>query len=834
MSPERTHLVIAPVAVLFAGCTAEPESPIDPLAWQEQPPVFTQDPAIESRIDDLLARMTLEEKVGQIIQADIGSITPDEVREYNLGSILNGGSSAPGDDNRAPPQAWLDLADEFWDASTDTGDGGVGIPIMWGTDAVHGNNKLVGATLFPHNIGLGMMNDPDLMYDIGRVTAMEILPSGLDWTFAPTIAVARDDRWGRTYESFSEDPAIVAAYAPKIIAGIQGGIGTDDFLDEDHVIATAKHFAGDGGTTDGRDQGDTAISLESFRDLHTAAYSPAVAAGAQTVMASFNSYHGRKMHGSREMLTNVLVGRLGFDGLVVGDWNGHGQVRGCSNTSCAAAINAGLDMFMAPESWRGLYSSTLAQARSGEIGAERLDEAVARILRVKIRAGIFQAGRPSTRRHAGNFELLGAPAHRAIARKAVRRSLVLLKNEDGTLPIAPSANVLVAGDGAHDIGKQSGGWTLNWQGTDNLREHFPNGTSIYEGIAEVIEAGGGTATLSTDGDYEDKPDIAIVVFGEDPYAEGVGDRPHVDYVPTDGLDLLRRYRDEGIRTVSVFLSGRPMFVNPEMNQSDAFVAAWLPGTEGGGVADVLVADAAGAPRFDFTGRLSFSWPRDAMQTAVNVGDEDYDPLFPYGFGLSYAEAGELQALPEDSGLSDDLARFELDLMRYGDPVAPRSLILWEDDSIGRVSNSRGATESVAVSPIDRDVQEDAIEVTWSGKATLSFDGPGIDLSSKTRGDLAFEIVYEVGDVAAAEVLAGGGNEPEDYATIDITDGIASRSGTGWTTSYLRLSCFERYGAPMENLTKPLFLTADGPLQLRLQSVRVVGNPGDADCSLSTE
>lgn len=637
--------------MLATGACAQSEAPrIDAAAWPQQAPAMPRDDDIERRVRDILGRMTLEEKVGQLIQADIGSVTPDEVREFNLGAVLNGGDSGPGGDDRAPPRAWLHLADEFWAASTDTSDGGAGIPVLWGIDAVHGNSNLEGATLFPHNIGLGMMNNPALVREIGRATALEVRSVGLDWTFAPSIAVARDDRWGRTYESYSEDPNLVSAYAPMMIAGLQGEVGTDAFLDQDHVIATAKHFAGDGGTLNGVDQGDVTTSVEDLRDIHTAAYIPAVAAGVQSVMASYNSFHGRKMHGSFAMLTEVLRGRLAFSGFVVGDWNGHEQVRGCTDISCPASVRAGLDMFMAPDSWRGLYGSTLQQVRDGEISAARLDEAVANVLRVKMRAGLFDAARPSQRPHAGDFSLLGAAAHRRIARQAVRESLVLLKNNNGVLPIAPGATVVVAGDGADDIGKQSGGWTLGWQGTGNGREHFPNAMSIYEGIAAAVEATGGRAFLAADGEPAGAPDIAVVVFGENPYAEGQGDRAHVDYDSDDGAELLRRFRDEGIPTVAVFLSGRPLWVNPEINLSDAFVAAWLPGSEGGGIADVLIADAEGQPRFDFRGRLSFSWPRLATQAVVNVGDADYDPLFPYGFGLTYSDPGHLAQLDEQSGL----------------------------------------------------------------------------------------------------------------------------------------------------------------------------------------
>jgi beta-glucosidase len=305
------------------------------------------------------------------------------------------------------------------------------------------------------------------------------------------------------------------------------------------------------------------------------------------------------------------------------------------------SINAGLDMFMAPDSWQALYVNTLLQVQSGEIAPERLDEAVARVLRVKFRAGIFDAGRPSSRPLAGDFSLLAAPEHRALARDAVRKSLVLLKNEQGLLPLSPNLTVLVAGDGAHNIGKQSGGWTLSWQGTGNLNEHFPNGMSVFDGLRDAMPDG--SVTLSEDGSFTDAPDVAIVVFGEHPYAEGDGDRPDVDYDANDGLELLQAFRAAGIRTVSVFLSGRPLWVNPELNVSDAFVAAWLPGTEGGGIADLLVGNEDGSPRFDFSGKLSFSWPKTPDQAEVNVGDADYDPLFAYGYGWSYAQGGSVSA-----------------------------------------------------------------------------------------------------------------------------------------------------------------------------------------------
>ncbi len=652
-----------PAAVALAcGCAAQgtssgpgAEIAVHPEIWPQVRSPVAKDPEVERRVSAILEGMSVEEKVGQLIQAEILHVTPEDIRDYHLGSVLNGGNGGPGGDEYAPAAEWLKLADTFWAASMDAADGKQAIPILWGLDAVHGHTNVVGATIFPHNIGLGATRNPELVRRIGEVTAREIAVTGQDWDFSPTVAVARDDRWGRAYESYSEDPEIVAAYAGEMVRGLQGDPGTAEFLDPSRVLATAKHFLGDGGTHGGKDQGDNLSSEEELRDVHGAGYVSAFEAGVQTVMASYNSWHGRKLHGYGELLTGVLKGRMGFDGFVVGDWNGHAQVAGCSNDSCAAAINAGVDMFMVPEDWKALYENTLAQARAGEIAAARLDDAVRRILRVKVRAGLFERGKPSSRPLAGKFELLGAPEHRAVARQAVRESLVLLKNNAGLLPLAPDQSILVAGDGADDVGKQSGGWTITWQGTGNERSDFPGATSIWEGIRDAVAAGGGTAVLSVDGRWEEKPDVAIVVYGEDPYAEFEGDRQTLDYEPAEDLELLRRLRGEGIPVVSVFLSGRPLWVNPEINASDAFVAAWLPGSEGAGVADVLLRAADGSVRHDFQGRLSFSWPRLADGAPLNRNDPDYAPLFAYGHGLSCEDSVQLAELSEDDGIDRETA-----------------------------------------------------------------------------------------------------------------------------------------------------------------------------------
>ncbi|KAA8918165.1 1,4-beta-D-glucan glucohydrolase, partial [Xanthomonas sontii] len=502
---------------------AAPPPPIHPDRWPSPAWPLKEDPALEARITKLMAQMSVEQKVGQTVQGDIGSMTPEDVRKYHIGSVLAGGNSDPGGKYDASPAQWLALADAYYTASMQTEGAGPAIPIIFGIDAVHGQSNIVGATLFPHNIGLGATRDPELMRKIGEITAAETRTTGMEWTFAPTVAVPQDDRWGRTYEGYSESPEVVASFAGKVVEGLQGVPGTPGFLDGSHVISSVKHFLGDGGTTDGKDQGDTRISEQQLRDIHGAGYPPAIAAGAQTVMASFNSVNGVKMHGNTVMLTDVLKGQMHFGGFVVGDWNGHAQVPGCRKDDCPAAFNAGVDMLMAPDSWKGVYENALKAVKSGQIPMARLDDAVRRILRVKLRLGLFEAGKPSQRPLGGKFELLGAPEHRAVARQAVRESLVLLKNQGQLLPLKPQLKLLVAGDGANDMGKQAGGWTLNWQGTGTKRADYPNGTTIWEGLQQQVGAAGGSAELAVDGKFATKPDVAVGGFGEHPYAGFPGD-----------------------------------------------------------------------------------------------------------------------------------------------------------------------------------------------------------------------------------------------------------------------------------------------------------------------
>jgi beta-glucosidase len=622
---------------------------VHPEIWPKLQSGVVDDPAIEARVADLLSRMTVEEKVGQTIQADLGSVTVEEVRTYRLGSILNGGSSGPHGNDRAAAPEWLAAADELYHASVDAvPTGHVAIPLLWGTDSMHGNSNIIGATIFPHNIGLGATRDPELIRRIGETTAIETRVTGQDWIFAPVVAVTRDDRWGRTYETYSENPELVQDCARALIGGIQGLPGSADFLRGAHMLATAKHFVGDGGTDRGTDQGDNVSSEEELRDIHSAGYQAAIPAGIQTVMVSFSSWHGEKMSANRTLLEDVLRGRFGFNGFTVSDWNAHTQVPGCTGSRCPAAFLAGIDMFMAPDTWKGLYANMVEEVRSGEIPMARLDEAVGRILRVKLRAGLFEEGSPSQRPYAARWDLLGSADHRAVARQAVRESLVLLKNERSVLPLNARLNVLMAGDGADNMTKQTGGWTISWQGDGNSRADFPRAQTIYEGISEQVKAAGGTVTLSPDGSFVAKPDVGIVVFGEDAYAEGSGDRSNLDYGAKDArsIQILRTLKAQGVPVVAIFLSGRPLYVTPEINAADAFIAAWLPGGQGGGVADLLFRNPDGTVHYDFRGRLAFSWPRNPDQTPLNVGDRNYDPLFPFGFGLDYAHPRDLGPLPE--------------------------------------------------------------------------------------------------------------------------------------------------------------------------------------------
>ena len=758
----------------------------------------------------MLPKLTLEQKVGQVIQGDSDSVTPEEVKEYRLGSVLSGGNSAPGPLPYAETKNWLEMADKYYNASIDNEGVEIAIPIIWGIDAVHGHANLKGAIIFPHNIGLGAMNNPDLIEQIAGVTAHELTISGHDWTFAPTLAVPRDLRWGRSYEGFSEDPDIVQSYGGRIVIGLQGKFGSDDFMSDGKVISSAKHFLADGATQNGADQGDALISEDELSKVHAAGYYSAIPAGVQTVMASFSSWQGRKLHGDKELLTNVLKGKMGFKGFVIGDWNGHGQVPGCKNTDCAQSLNAGLDMYMAPDSWKGLYASTLQQVKDGTISMERLNDAVRRILRVKLASGIFEKGVPSSRTNAGDENILGLPENRSIARQAVRESMVLLKNNNQVLPINASKTILVVGDGAASISKASGGWTLSWQGTGHDNDEFPNGESILNGIEEVVSDAGGKVIFSPNGDTSLEADVVIAIYGENPYAEFQGDRENLDFIP-NGFDVnkLAAYKNKGIPVISVFLSGRPLWTNPEINNSDAFVAAWLPGSEGGGISDLLFRR---DPSFDFTGKLSFSWPASAVVSEKNKA------LFKLGYGLSYASSENLESLPEKSGLENSEVPSSGEFFNKGAAVAPWSLFLKSGNLVKQISSFPTSVGGLIVSKTDHMAQEDALRINWTQSDEDYFQISSIkpdDMARQSNG--AMKLAFNAKTFVGADAIVQIG-QCDDIDRCNKT--LDFKISGDWKEYRISLSSFEKLGIDMSKITSALIIKAKKGVDIGLSNVRL--------------
>ena len=788
-------------------------------------PSAMADKAVEEKIQSILQDMTLEQKVGQMIQGEIKWVSPQDVTKYHLGSVLNGGGSFPNKNKGSSVDDWLQLADSYYYASLDRSGGGAGIPLVWGTDAVHGHNNVIGATLFPHNIGLGVANDPALMKKIGEITAREVAVTGIDWIFAPTVAVVKDYRWGRTYEGYSNESPIVRSYAGEIVLGMQGEPG-ELRTNSEKVIGTAKHFIGDGGTYKGVDQGNTVLDLEQLLEEHGQGYYTAIDADVLTVMASFNSWNGLKLHGHKELLTDVLKGRLGFDGFVVSDWNGIGQVEGCNNESCAASINAGVDMVMAPEDWKALLFNTIEQVESGEIAMSRIDDVVTRILRVKIRAGLYEKGAPSSRKVAGNKSLIGAPEHRAVAREAVRRSLILLKNKNQLLPLRPKQHVLVTGDGADNIGKQNGGWTITWQGTENENSEFPGATSIYAGLESALENIGSTSELSADGSWTKKPDVAVVVFGEEPYAEGVGDIESLVYKDGDKSDLklLQSFKDKNIPVVAVFLTGRPLWMNAEINSSDAFVVAWLPGTEGGGIADVMVADAKGQARYDFTGKLSFDWPNaelNKQDKALPVADL----LLTGGQGLSYGDTELLVGNLNEASLSKNSAASQV--VFSGSNRAPFQSFVGDSSDWSRLvegTSTKSAFGDLSVTTVDGVVQEDSRLVKWSGRRESQFfwhADEAISLSDMSDKNGAVMVEFKVDKRPRGKVVQRMDCGWPCHGSRDVTKMFRSVPEGEWVTRGISLKCFEAKGVDLEKVTTPFLLTTDRSFALTIKDVRIV-------------
>src|SRR5687768_593143 len=579
-------------------------------------------------VEDLLSRMTLEEKVGQMTLVERVYLSPEsDIRDFALGGVLSGGGSAPPVNT---PAAWIEMYNRYQSFALQTR---LRIPLLYGTDAVHGHNNVRGAVVFPHNIGLGSTRNPALVEAVARATGEEVAATGINWTFAPCIAVPRDERWGRTYEGFAEDPVLVAELGAAAVRGLQAG----GLQDPRGVLACAKHFAGDGGTAWGTgmpsgdapnkryplDRGDTRGDEAALRRLFIDPYIPSIKSGVGSIMVTYNSWNGLKASGHRRLLTDILKKELGFEGFLISDYDAIDEIPGDYRSDVRESVNAGMDMFMVPQKYREFITTLKALVESGDVSMARIDDAVTRILRVKAAMGLLAPGW-TVRVDPEVEKAFGSSQHRLVARRAVRESLVLLKNDAKTLPIAGAKRIHVAGRNADDLGAQSGGWTITWQGK---RGPVTTGTTILEAIRRA--AGPKTqVTFAADGSGAAGADLAIVVVGEDPYAEFLGDREDLALADAD-LKALALVKQAAVPVVTVVISGRPLILGSALESSAAVVAAWLPGTEGDGVADVLFG------RFPPAGKLPFTWPRSMDQIPMNVGDSNYEPLFPYGFGLTY-------------------------------------------------------------------------------------------------------------------------------------------------------------------------------------------------------
>ncbi|MCK6263393.1 exo 1,3/1,4-beta-D-glucan glucohydrolase [Vibrio sp. ZSDE26] len=816
--------------------------------WPKIESQIAADPLIEATIASIVKQMTLEEKVGQMIQPELREITPQEMSEYKIGSILNGGGSWPDSKKHASAKMWAQKADEYWLATEQAfKNRPFRIPFVWATDAVHGHNNVYSSTVFPHNIGLGCARDPELIRKIGRITALEIAATGLDWTFAPTVATPRDLRWGRVYEGYSEDPEITYAYAGEMVTGLQGN--AEELKDEYHVISNVKHWVGDGGTLSGIDRGINNYSEDLLRNIHAMGYFSGLNAGAQVVMSSFNSWdnsenydhdtslkgpYNNKIHGSKYLLTDVLKDQMGFDGFVVTDWNGHAEISKCTDEDASYAINAGNDVLMIPvrQHWQAVYKNTIADVENGNISVSRIDDAVTRILRVKMRAGLWDKPQPSHREIGGNQELLGADKHREIAREAVRKSLVLLKNNKQLLPLKRDQKVLLTGSAANSLEKQSGGWNLTWQGDENNLNDFPGATTVKMGL----EAALGEDNVIYDPQLKthlNSGDTAIVVFGEDPYAEMMGDIKAWQSLEFSKLkrsyaadcEKITRLHKAGVKVVSLFFSGRPLYLNEEIARSDAFVAAFLPGSEGNGIIDVIVGNTLGQPNFDFKGVLSFSWPNKKSSTAVhrlpthitnyqlpeNEQDPsgDHAPLFEYGYGLNYSDKHPVRDLDDLVFDTDEVTALTQQTHIYGVQatigdyhckIADRKNI----QGIEVSRNNQVDLDTVSTKPVNYQQQQDAIELSFNeGGSVLYVESTqqgGEDFSRYQSGVLCFELkVLEPASDNLIVTLASGEEGIDSAVKYSLNHSLLREVGE-FTQIQVPCQHFSDTGVDLSNLT----------------------------------
>jgi beta-glucosidase len=719
--------------------------------------------SVDARVADLLSRMTLQEKVGQMTQADHAAVSNmNDVETYFLGSILSGGGSDPSAGN--DPVHWADLYDDFQTEALQTR---LQIPLIYGIDAVHGHSNVTGATIFPHNIGLGATRNPELIQEANRITAIEIAATGIDWTFAPCIAVPRDERWGRTYEGFGETPELAEMFGGAAIRGLQN----DSLNTPTSIAACAKHYIGDGGTQFGDDQGNTVISEAELRAIHLPGYIEAIENDVKTIMASYNSWNGEKLHGHEYLLTDVLKTELGFEGFVISDWAAIDQLPGDYNSDIVNSINAGIDMVMVPNNYSGFFTSLVSLVQSGSVPLSRIDDAVSRILRVKFELGLFE--NPMTDR--SYLPLIGSENHRAVARQTVRESQVLLQKNDGVLPL-PTQNIkiLVAGEHADNIGLQCGGWTIQWGGGSG---DITTGTTILEGLQQA--APNVDFVYNADGNFTDgDADYIIAVIGEQPYVEGGGDASDLT-VRDSQIRMVRELKQMGLPVITLLVSGRPMIIQHVLHNSDVFFASWLPGTEGDGIADLLFGE------YIPSGLLPMTWPRSMDQIPINVGDFDYDPLFPYDFGITTLENSALGSAPilNSAMLTEDGMHIEL---------AFNKSMVNTANSTADFTILRNGTDYLEVTSFGMSPLGDNILLVTLDEVSVSSDDMIIsyvsgDLHAEDGGELAIfsdEPVINIMPYASGPLVIPGRIEAEAYTNMfgiqtEGTSDVGGGENVGW-------------------------------------------------------
>ena len=842
--------------------------------WPKIESAITQDEATEKKIAEILQQMTLEEKIGQMIQPNLRDVTPEEAKEYKLGSLLNGGGTWANDDKYASALDWAQESDKYWHALKEAyTDRPFDIPFMWASDAVHGHNNIFKATLYPHNIGLGAANDTDLIFRIGRATAKEVAATGMDWTFAPTVATPRNLHWGRTYEGYSEDPEIVYHYAGKMVEGLQGD--AEQLQGYEHVLSNVKHWIGDGGTENGIDRGNNPYDEELLINIHAAGYFSGLTAGAQVVMSSFSGWtdpkntslnheeYNQKLSGSHYLLTQVLKEKMNFDGAIVSDWNSHAEVTACEDGNANYCVNAGLDILMvtARTDWKNTIANLIAGVQSGEVSEARIDDAVTRILRIKMRAGLWQKSAPSERLLVQNTTMLGCEEHKTLAREAVRKSLVLLKNNDALLPLSRNQKVIVTGSAADDIQKMTGGWSITWQGADNTEADFPGCQTVSSAVRQTV----GEENCFIDPELKNidqyqESNLAIVAIGEDPYAEIVGDIKNwqtLEYAKlkrayAKDIKLIRTLKEAGKKVITLFFSGRPLYVNEEINLSDAFIAAWLPGTEGLGITDVLFRDENNDIQYDFQGTLSFSWPAKKNAFAVNripphipnyqvpeceqAPEGENAPLFPFGYGLSYSKESPVPALHEDlnqlpldqdetSG-EQEAATQPLELfgvLATGDHVlrmADHNNWLIGTDVTG---NNDTICEGLESKPVDFVHQQDGRRITCKGSDAMLYlqtIDQGVDnLKSYLLANGKLEVVLKMIEQPESPVQLAIHRDIPSSPTLDITNRLKALPLNEWQTLSVNLSEFDAIGCEFEHVNSPFMLFTQGKCIFELGCVR---------------